>query len=148
MKYILIFIAFLTFACADKSTGNLVNPECDDISEMPEGLEDTYVRIIKLIPNPEGTDDQNEKFILRNYNKTEVEASRFTIVDVDGIEWKLGDYLNIIGGCQTIEVTSNKSDQLLNSGEIIYLYKDSFKIQTISYSNASQGQVFDYTKIR
>lgn len=119
---------------------------------MPEGLEGTYVRIVGVQPNPDGDDDYNEKFKVRSFLLNSPDISEYYILDDENVRWNLGgleftvDYTDT-DNCRIFTYTSDKVAQLLNSGDVIYLYdKNDFRIQMVSFGASASGEWVEFYK--
>lgn len=116
----------------------LIINSCSDSSTNPTG--EPYVRIYYIIPNPDGNDDYNEEFCIRNTSEVFFKGAGETyyIKDREGVKWDL-DLGNLMPG-QTQVFKSYKSAQLLNSGDTVSLYNTNNQlVQTVSYTNAKDG---------
>ncbi len=153
---LLILSTVILLSCSndDKSTteptvqGNLY---CSDVDIMPDGLEDTYVRIVGVLPNPDGDDDYNEQFRVKSFLlDSNVDIGSYYILDDEDVRWDLDELESSIDyietdNCRTITYTSDKVAQLLNSGDVIYLYnKDEVLIQTVSFGAVGSGEWVDF----
>lgn len=123
MKKSLLLITFLILiSCSDDlPTKDLELVECNDLNYMPDGLEGTYVRIVALLPNPQGEDDYNEKFEIKSFLQSENDFSSYYILDDENIKWDLAllnselKHSPTFENCGSIVYTSDKTAQLLNS---------------------------------
>ena len=147
-KILLIFAMLLFLSCSDdKTTAPIVSTISTNVSQMPDGTNDTYVRIIAILPNPAGEDDYNEKFRIRTYDKSITDLNGYYIKDDEGVRWNLDSLVKVRpadaqeDGFLEFEYTSDKVAQLLNSGDTIYLYgRDEVLIQTVSYISSKDGE--------
>lgn len=149
-----LFILQLISCSDDKTTTEPTkNNFCIELSTMPDGLEGTYVRIVALLPNPQGEDDFNEKFELKSFINTETDFSSYYILDDENVKWELSKLNSeakpspTFENCGTVVFTSDKVAQLLNSGDKVYLYdKDNRLIQTVSYGQSKDGEWIYFQK--
>lgn len=151
---LLLFCSLLLFSCSDdkstssSNTDNTKDKYCADINNMPNGAENTYVRIVAVLPNPTGNDDYNERFRVQNFIKSlQIDLDTYKIRDDEGTIWKLSELPKTtsggssVDGCQYVEYKSDKVAQLLNSGDTIFLYdSDENLIQTFSFGASSDGE--------
>ena len=151
MKKLLTSLIFLILlSCSDDKATNEPVPEyeyyCDDINDIPDGLYNTYVRIVAVLPNPDGDDDYAEKFRIKSYDTQIKFIDDFYIKDDEGVRWDLDKLIkdSIVNPndkeCITYEYTSDKVAQLLNTGDKIYLYKDELLYQTVTYGQTKSGE--------
>lgn len=148
MKYILTIItALILLSCSDDATTNPSNNQL--CGKMPVGskmMETTGIydslRIVAIMPNPEGEDDYNEYFIIKNFGSNPVNIIGYIIKDDENITWDLPN--TILNKCDSIKIVSNKTAQLLNSKDKIYFYKKLeqtalLEIQTLEYVDSESG---------
>lgn len=154
MKKLITFLALiLVISCSDDKATTEPEPDidttayCHDIDDMPSGLEGTYVRIIAVLPNPDGDDDYNEKFRVRSFIEQEIYLDGYYIKDDEGVRWDISELekeLIFNLECRYYNYKSDKVAQLLNSGDTIYLYSpDDVLIQTVNYGVTKDGEWVD-----
>jgi hypothetical protein len=139
MKYILtLIIALIMLSCNENDTATIVTPPAG-CGNMPIGLANSdSLRIIAIMPNPAGDDDNAEYFIVKNFGNASLNLSNFYIKDNDGIRWDFRDIT--INKCNLLTLFSNKSAELLNAGDEVSLYNSmDVKIQTVNYTDAKDG---------
>lgn len=154
IKSLLLLAFLILISCGDDlPTKDLVLDECHEINSMPDGLEGTYVRIVALLPNPQGEDDYNEKFEIKSFILSETDFFSYYILDDENIKWELAKLNSeskpspTFENCGSVVYTSDKTAQLLNSGDKVYLYdKDNRLIQTISYEQSKDGEWIYFPK--
>lgn len=110
---------------------------------MPVGNNNLTLRIIALVPNPKGEDDYAENWTLRNFSKSKtVQLSDYKLVDIEAggnIEWQMNGSL---APGESITIKSDKTAQLLNSGDEVFLYaNDGTLVQSIRYAEANDGDI-------
>lgn len=150
MKNILFALSLIfLISCSDDKTPpiEVVDELCPDVYEMPDGAENTYVRIVEVLPNPSGSDDYAEMFNVKNYSKRIIDLNTYTIKDDEGTTWKLSELQtyesssSIPYGCQSIVYISDKVAQLLNSGDTVFLYDyEGNLIQTFEFGASTDGE--------
>ncbi|MFA7327816.1 MAG: hypothetical protein WC121_14200 [Candidatus Kapaibacterium sp.] len=149
MKRILLtFLILSLFSCAeDKTTEPITTNISKYITDMPEGNPNTYVRIVAVLPNPSGEDDYNEKFRIRTYDNLITDFDSYYIKDDEGTRWNLATLEKVRpaeaqeDGFLEYIYTSDKIAQLLNSGDVVYLYNpEGVLIQTVSYGQSKDGE--------
>lgn len=149
MKCLFIAILIMSlFSCAeDKTTAPVISNISNLVSDMPDGTPNTYVRIIAILPNPAGEDDYNEKFRVRTYDNLITGFDGYYIKDDEGTRWNLSTLEKVRPtdaqeeGFLEYVYTSDKTAQLLNSGDIVYLYSsDDMLLQTVSYGQSKDGE--------
>jgi hypothetical protein len=144
MTRLSLFLIVLLLSCskATEPEPQKQTPEAELCAIMPAGSAGT-IRISGLIPNPDGTDDRAEVFFVKNYSAKEtISLVGWSIRDEESngtVEWKL-DALGTLAPCEEKMLVSDKSAQLLNSGDTVMLYNGATLIQTIGYgSNVGSG---------
>jgi hypothetical protein len=147
---LLIILAILIISCNEDNPTENNTPEtqyCTDIADMPEGLANTYVRIVALLPNPKGDDDYNEKFEIRSFKDSIVDFSSYYILDDENVRWDLSklNFEVVQNGqsenCKSLIYTSDKIAELLNGGDIVYLYDSKDRLlQTFEYNSSKDGE--------
>lgn len=134
-----LFLLVLLLSCskATEPEPQQQTPDNELCGIMPTGSAGT-IRISGLIPNPNGTDDKAEVFFIKNYSAKEtISLVGWTVRDEESngtTEWKL-DGLGNLAPCQEKMLISDKSAQLLNSGDTVMLYNGASLVQTVGYGN-------------
>lgn len=134
MKKLLFALSILLFnSCGEENiTKPSDNYDCIDISDMPEGKENTSVRIINFLPYVDET--RYDSFELRDFENELYDLSSYYITDKKSNVW----YLNELQGYIIVKNENCPSfiyeyyrDTGLESGDSIILF-DSLdnKIQT------------------
>lgn len=102
------------------------------------------VRIVSLLPNPNGNESINEAVELMNTGDTEVDLQGWRIRDLTGSNWGLSGILN---PGDTVWIQRNNQSMALNSsGDTIDLISpDGVSIQQVTYTSAQVNQVFNFS---
>ena len=154
MKSILLIITLIfVYSCSDDASPLQLPDNCHDLSTMPDGLANTYVRITGVKPNPDGDDDYNELFRVTSFKESNEVIYDYYILDDENVRWDLDDIYSIpwydtdYEECNSIIFKSDKVAQLLNSGDVVYLYdRDNRLIQTVEFGESVSGQWIDIYK--
>ncbi len=132
---------FLLFSCN--------NPLDEDLSvcgEIPFGSKISKFRIIQVLPNPVGPDDNGENFVIKNFDTASNDLYGWKIINSTGHKW----YLNPLGqfaGCEQKTLITLEDNVLKNDGDTIRLY-DKYEnlIQTVSWGLVNEGEVIYINK--
>jgi hypothetical protein len=104
--------------------------------EMPYGRIGDSLRIVWVLPNPEGPDDRNEYYALRYFGTRGLTAN---VVVNDQKRFEDDTTISLQGSCDLIIRHVDRSASFNNSGDTLYLYfNDSFS-QTFSWGQVSEG---------
>lgn len=126
---LLVTLVLLPLSCSDKQDSGIVPDPKPNVPAMPLGFRDS-VRIVALCPNPIGNDDRAEWFAVANFGP-QINLKDWHISDNEGVRWSL-DSINL-NRYDTVKITSDKTAQLLNSGDTVSLYNNSILVQRITY---------------
>jgi len=113
---------------------------------MPAGSTKYLVRVVEILPNPVGSDDNREEVTLRNFDTVAISLNNWRLRDNSGgVNFPFGTSAGIIGPGELKTITHNGTAVLNNSGESLVLVDDDGEtIQSLSYTTADEGQVFKY----
>lgn len=147
LKYLLYILCFIIISCGDDTATNNSNNNNNNLcGKMPIGLVNSdSLRIIALMPNPIGSDDLSEYFILKNFGNSPILLSNYYIKDKDSVKWNFEDIS--INQCDTFKLLSDKVAQLLNSGDEVTLFNSSnVPIQIVNYPLVQDGVLIRFDK--
>lgn len=135
-KKISTLLLIILFSCS--------NPTDEDISFcgiMPYGSKISKFRIIQVLPNPIGYDDNGENFVIKNFDTASKNIYGWKIINSEGHQW----YLNPLGqfaGCEQKTLITLEDNMLKNEGDTIRLYDNIGNlIQTVSWGVVGEGEV-------
>lgn len=143
---ILMLASACALSCNESTTSS--TPTDSLCGTMPLGDSAYHVRIVEIVPNPEGTDDFKENWVVKNFDKqSPLNLSGFYFRDKDGTTWFSDSLSNsaIIAPCGILRFTSNKTAQLLNAGDSLFFVNPLGKvIQGVAYKNAMDGDTIKF----
>ncbi|MCC7292121.1 MAG: lamin tail domain-containing protein [Phycisphaerales bacterium] len=104
----------------------------------PPSTPPATVRIIALVPNPSGDEEQNERVLLRNLSPAPVRLEGWTLTDESGAKWSLSGSL---AGGQTREVRrAGQAMAMNNHGDTILLFCGGQLVQTVQYGRVGEEE--------
>ena len=107
----------------------------------PPGLS-SGIRIVELVPDPAGRDEDNESITLQNTGNTSVSLNGWAVRDLSGNRWDLSSGGTISGGQQKRILRNRQPMSLNNEGDTIELLNANGQVaQTVAYGSAAQDQV-------
>ncbi len=96
------------------------------------------VRIISLVPNPSGDEQQNERVTLRNMGSAPVQLEGWTLTDETGAAWTLSGSIPV---GQTLEVRrTGQAMALNNNGDTIRLLHGGQLVQIVRYGRVGEDE--------
>lgn len=109
--------------------------------ERPIGSGVTWIRIIQVLPNPEGPYDDGENFVLKNFGTKKISMAGWRILNRYNVEWKM-DPVGYLGQCEQKTLITRNDNSLDNDLDTIRLYdsKDSL-IQMVAWMHATEGEI-------
>lgn len=113
---------------------------------IPDGSSKYLVRVVEILPNPVGSDDNREEVTLRNFDTVPISLNNWRLRDQSGgVNFAFGPSAGTIGAGELKTITHNGAAVLNNSGESLVLADETGEtIQSFSYTTADEGQVFKY----
>ncbi len=133
MKIITIFTAIvLILACSSHEPGNC--------GKMPDGNRNSFVRIVSVIPNPNGKDDLKESFTIKNFGSSPISLKGWKILHSGKSQWNL-DSAGELLPCHVITIYNLKTQSLNNSHDYLKLIdSDNIQIQSIEWNEVPEGK--------
>ena len=109
-----------------------------------DALRNTGVRIISLLPNPEGNENQNEQVTIKNFGSQTVDLAGWKIRDIANRVWTLDAVGNIQSNQEKVIKRNGQSMGMNNGGDTIELVDPVGNVlQTITYSSAEEGEIIE-----
>lgn len=100
------------------------------------------LRIVSMIPNPEGDDFFREQISFRNIGSTPIELAGWRVRDLAGNLWELDGLSNIAPNEDKILMRNGDSMSLNNGGDQIELVApEGTVVQSVPYGKVSQDEV-------
>jgi PAS domain-containing protein len=100
------------------------------------------LRIIRLVPNPQGSDSDNEEATIRNFSDRAVDLTGWTLRDLTGKTWSLS-ILATLPPSQEKTIRRQRQPMALNNdGDTITLCgPDGTVVDTVTYGPVEEGEV-------
>jgi hypothetical protein len=112
--------------------------------KMPEGndpLPPVAVRLVGLLPNPEGDENQNEEATIKNVGGQPVNLQGWKLRDLAGKTWSLNELGTIEPGAEKTIRRKGQPMAMNNGGDTIDLLDPlGAVVQTVSYPRAEEGE--------
>jgi hypothetical protein len=103
---------------------------------------ETKVRIVSLLPNPEGDETQNEEISIKNLGTQAVNLANWTTRDLSKRTWLLDELGTINPGEEKTIKRKGQKMSLNNGGDTIELLDPSAKVvQTVTYPHTEEGEL-------
>jgi hypothetical protein len=100
------------------------------------------IRIVALLPNPAGRDDEEESVTIRNASSIPVGLAGWTLRDTSGQLWTLDRVGTVGAGEERVVKRARQPMTLNNDGDTIELLNPAGRVvQTVTYGAVSQDQV-------
>lgn len=113
----------------------------DGAAAAPAAFQGGGVRIVGLVPDPEGRDDQNESVTLRNSGIAAVPLAGWTLRDMAGQKWSLGSLGTLNAGQDKTITRDGQPMSLNNDGDTIELLdQEGTAVQTVTYGKVRPNE--------
>jgi lamin tail-like protein len=108
----------------------------------PAPVQGGGLRIVRLLPDPEGSDEENESITLRNTGNASMSLAGWSLRDLSGKTWSLDGVGTIAAGDEREVKRNGQPMSLNNDGDTIELLDpQQRRIQTVRYGAVSRGEV-------
>lgn len=131
------FINYITFftllvGCSSNEPGNC--------GKMPQGNRNSFIRLISILPNPNGPDDFKESFTIKNFGDTPINLKGWKIIHNGSSLWHL-ETIGELMPCRQVTVFNLRAESLGNNNDFIKLIDDeNIQVQSIEWSNVPEGK--------
>lgn len=113
--------------------------------DRPPPLPD--LRIVELLPNPRGSDEQCERIRLRNSGAEAVDLRGWRVRDASSSTWALDVLGSLAPGRSTVLWREGRGMSLNNTGDTVELIDDQGRVlQKVEYPEVLEGQVVVVTR--
>jgi len=100
------------------------------------------LRIVSMIPDPQGEDFINEQITFRNVGSVAIDLAGWRVRDLAGNVWELDPLTSIAAGEDKTLVRAGASMSLNNGGDKIELVApEGTVVQSVTYNKVSQDEV-------
>ncbi|MFQ5950121.1 MAG: lamin tail domain-containing protein, partial [Nitrospiria bacterium] len=100
------------------------------------------VRIVSLLPNPSGNDNQNEEATIGNAGTQDVDLSGWKLRDLVGRTWSLDSHGTLHAGDEKAIRRNGQAMALNNNGDTIDLINpDGDVVQSVTYPSVEEGEI-------
>lgn len=100
------------------------------------------VRIVSLLPNPSGNENDNEAATLANQGTVVVDMTGWTLRDRSGSEWRLDSMISLEVGQQKTIQRNGQPMAMSNRGDTIELRDRTGRVlQTVNYPRVAEGEL-------
>jgi len=115
------------------------------LGDRPPPLPD--LRIVELLPNPRGSDEQCERIRLRNSGREAVDLRGWRVRDASSATWALDVLGSLAPGRSTVLWREGRGMSLNNTGDTVELIDDQGRVlQKVRYPEVLEGQVVVVTR--
>ncbi len=135
-KLALLIIIILIYSCS-----NPIENDINACGVMPYGNKISKFRIIQVLPNPIGPEDNGENFVIKNFDTNAQEIFGWKIINADGHIWSLNP-LGQFAPCEQKTLITIEDNVLKNNGDTIRMFDfEGNLIQTVSWGVVEEGEV-------
>lgn len=111
-------------------------------AQASTGTQAAQVRIVALLPNPDGDEGQNEEVTLKNLGSQPISLSGWKLRDLAGRKWSLDGLGTLQPGQEKTIKRSGQPMALNNGGDTVDLiHPNGSVMQTVTYSAVDEGEV-------
>ena len=99
------------------------------------------VRMVRLLPNPPGSENKNEEITLKNFTSQSVNLTGWTVRDAAGKSWSLDSLGTLAPGEEKTIKRDGQRMALNNRGDTVDLIDpQGVVVQTITYARVAEGE--------